>query len=377
MNNPSLKTGTILVVEDEPEVRDFIKTALRHDPYNLYFAVNGKEGLELMREVSPILVLLDLSMPVMGGIEFLDKIEHKPGDGFSVIVLTGAGDDVAAKECYDKGVNFFIRKPFGRLELRGAVSQTVELKHLQLELQKKNEQITRHVMECRELLHVLSHDLGGVIGSVASVIEIANEDRSFLERLLPDMGIALGSGLKVIEATRKMRTLEEDGQRLPLEPIKLSSAVEEAVFFVSNKAKAKKITLKLSIVPGMKILAEHNSLVYSVLGNLLSNAIKYSYPGSVVAVESKSSACVAMLSVKDSGIGIPEDLLRDIYSITKHYGRPGTTGETGTGFGMPLVKRYMEAYRGSVEILSKDEKKHPDDHGTEVKLHFVTSLEAS
>ncbi len=375
MSNSAEKTATVLVIEDEPDVRDFIKTALRHEPYELYFAVNGQEGLALMREMAPILVLLDLRMPVMNGIEFLETIKHTPSDEFSVIVLTGLGDDIEAKRCYDMGVNFFIRKPFGRLELTGAVSQAIELKRLQLELQKKNEQITRHVVECRELLHVLCHDLAGAVGSVASVLELANEDRSFFDKLFPDIRSALSNGLKVIEATRMMRTLDENERHVPLESIRLSEAVEEAAFLVSNKVKAKNITLRLDVEPKLRVLAERNSLVCSVLGNVLSNAVKYSYPDSAITVESERKACVVSLVVKDKGIGIPHNLLRDMYSITKHYGRPGTAGEVGTGFGMPLVKRYMEAYRGSVEAISRDEKEHPADHGTEVRLNFVTGME--
>ena len=55
MSRAKTKSGIILVIEDEPDVRDFIKTALRHDEYELYFAVNGQEGISLMKGVSPVI----------------------------------------------------------------------------------------------------------------------------------------------------------------------------------------------------------------------------------------------------------------------------------------------------------------------------------
>jgi signal transduction histidine kinase len=72
--------------------------------------------------------------------------------------------------------------------------------------------------------------------------------------------------------------------------------------------------------------------------------------------------------LRDEGIGIPGELLENIFNPGASTSRPGTAGEEGSGFGMPLVKQYMGYYGGSIMISSKSEEKFPDEHGTEIQL---------
>jgi signal transduction histidine kinase len=74
------------------------------------------------------------------------------------------------------------------------------------------------------------------------------------------------------------------------------------------------------------------------------------------------------LSVRDHGIGMPGGLLADLFDVRKTTSRPGTAGEKGTGFGMPLVRRLLTAYGGSIEVSSVDEDTGAADHGTEARL---------
>ncbi len=103
---------------------------LKREGYDLLFAENGKEGLGALWESSPSVVILDLRMPVMDGLEFLQNIELSPGQPYSVIVLTGHGDSKAVKECYDAGVTMFIKKPFNLYEVRGVVKNVLAVKQL-------------------------------------------------------------------------------------------------------------------------------------------------------------------------------------------------------------------------------------------------------
>lgn len=105
-----------------------IEDALDREGYELFFAENGKEGLSLFKEVSPIVIILDLRMPVMDGFELLDKIKPKLTDSFLVTVITGHSQDEDVIKCYDLGVNSFFRKPFNFIELRCMVQRSIKLK---------------------------------------------------------------------------------------------------------------------------------------------------------------------------------------------------------------------------------------------------------
>ena len=116
---------TILVVDDDMAIRESVRAGLRMENYDLVFARDGAEALELIKESTPVVVILDLKMPVMGGLEFLSKVEFKPTDPFSVVILTAFVDDDSAEACYGAGVSAMVKKPFALNELRGAVHNAI------------------------------------------------------------------------------------------------------------------------------------------------------------------------------------------------------------------------------------------------------------
>ena len=127
--------NTILIVDDEEIVHESIIDALEdEEDYEIISAYNGEEGLKFMKEHNPILVILDLRMPAMNGIEFLEKLEVKPDDPFSIIVLTGHGASEEMEQTYDLGIRSFLRKPFSIHELRSLVESCINLKSVERKL---------------------------------------------------------------------------------------------------------------------------------------------------------------------------------------------------------------------------------------------------
>jgi len=120
----------LLVIDDEEVVREAVAESLKSEAYDLFFAENGEEGLRITHRESPTVIILDLRMPVMNGLEFLASVGLGPHVPYSVIVLTGHGDLDAVKGCYDEGISAFLRKPFDTLEIRGAVKHAVVVQQL-------------------------------------------------------------------------------------------------------------------------------------------------------------------------------------------------------------------------------------------------------
>ncbi|MBF0097241.1 MAG: response regulator [Magnetococcales bacterium] len=117
----------ILVVDDEQLIFDSIEDTLGDD-YQLFHAQNGEIGLRMLPEVQPILVILDIRMPVMDGFEFLKRVGVAVEDPYAIIVLSGhaAGADIGS--CYEMGVTAFLRKPFNVFELKGLAKQCITAK---------------------------------------------------------------------------------------------------------------------------------------------------------------------------------------------------------------------------------------------------------
>ncbi len=124
----------ILVIDDEESIIETIREVLKGRCYEIISATNGKEGLAEYEKEQPILVILDLMMPVMNGVEFLENLKIRYHDICSVIVLTGHGDEEDIKKCFDLGIFSFIKKPFDINVFRGTVMNTIKAEQLQQEL---------------------------------------------------------------------------------------------------------------------------------------------------------------------------------------------------------------------------------------------------
>ena len=107
MPNPSL-----LVVDDDPAVKETVQAGPRLDGCDLMFAGNGSEAITLGGEVFPHVIILDLKMPVMDGLEFLAEIKLEPLDPYSVEVLTAFADDKSVETWYRAGVSAAVKNLF-------------------------------------------------------------------------------------------------------------------------------------------------------------------------------------------------------------------------------------------------------------------------
>ncbi len=129
----------LLIIEDEPVARKMLGRTLAKEGYEVFTAANGVEGLELFRLHQPQIIILDLNMPQMDGIEFLMRLNPQVMNPYSVIVLTGQRNPSNIKKCYELGVHSFLRKPVDYYELIGQVKHTFALQHFSLELKQEIE----------------------------------------------------------------------------------------------------------------------------------------------------------------------------------------------------------------------------------------------
>ncbi len=135
----------ILVIDDEDFVRNMLCRHLSRSGYDAIGAENGLDGLEKFNLHQPQVILLDLRMPEMGGIEFLQNLKPEVSSPYAVIVLTGDGTDKDAETCYQLGVKGFLRKPVNLLELRGLVRNSFELVHYSAQIQELNATLEQKV----------------------------------------------------------------------------------------------------------------------------------------------------------------------------------------------------------------------------------------
>ncbi|NRA47188.1 MAG: ATP-binding protein [Oligoflexales bacterium] len=119
------------------------------------------------------------------------------------------------------------------------------------------------------------------------------------------------------------------------------------------------------------VLADRVTLGNQVINNILSNAVKFSYPEGTITIKCENSGSEeVVLSIMDQGIGMPDSLKEKLFSLGEQTSRNGTAGERGTGFGMPLVKTFVDYYGGRVEIKTSEKIGKSNEHGTTFFLYL-------
>lgn len=133
----------ILIIDDEKNMRWAIKKALEKEGYMLYEAANGQEGLEKLEEIYPDLILLDLRMPVMDGIEALQRIKEI-NEGIPVIMLTAHGTMESAVEAMKLGAIDYISKPFDIEELKIQIKKSLDVGELKEQVSYLREELEKN-----------------------------------------------------------------------------------------------------------------------------------------------------------------------------------------------------------------------------------------
>lgn len=351
----------ILIVDDTPRNIQVLGTVLHGQDYQIAVSSNGTDAIERAKKIIPDLILLDIMMPGMDGFEVCLKLKQVPETkDIPVIFLTAKRETEDVVKGFECGAVDYITKPFNPVELFARVKNHINLK-------KSEEIIARQSLERQELLHVLCHDLINPLGAVAGLLEFCNDLDSFNE-IKPLIGNSIDNSLEVIDLVRKMLAINEGKMQLELEQLNLSQAIAKAAAIIAPRLEKKKILVENNIHEDIVVIAEQTSFINSVLNNLLNNAVKFSYPGSKIIADAVRNGEKTELTIRDYGIGIPENLRQEIFNINKPTSRKGTEGETGTGFGMPLVKRFIEEYGGTIDIDSNEESDENNDHGTTIKI---------
>ena len=364
-NEPGQVLPRILVVDDIQENLQIVgETLSRHLDCDLAFAMDGRQVLDVVKEYPPDIILLDIMMPGITGLEVCTQLKaNEQAADIPILFLTAKSEDEDIIRGFQAGAVDYIAKPFNPYELVARVRTHLRLRQAGVTIARQNDTL-------RQLLHILCHDLATPVGNVYSLLTLM-EDGDDWRPLMPHLTQEAANAMDLINLVRQMRALEEGKMRLTISPVNLSEAFQSAAQSVASKLQKKAVTLSVRVDPTLSALAEPVALSNSVLCNLLTNAIKFSSPGDTILLEaSQQDSHSIRIQVQDTGIGMPSELLASLFDPAATTSRPGTSDETGTGFGMILVKQFVEAFCGSMDVLSREQTPTTQDHGTTISIHL-------
>lgn len=259
------------------------------------------------------------------------------------------------------------------LKLEATIEErTAHLKNALSEINLKEQQLELRYNENVNLLRMLSHDLANPLQILGMSIEaLADRVPPELSRLVERMKRSTDAMGQIIFLVRELQAFGAGKKELKIEPVCLNEIIEKCAYNFQDKLKEKNITLNYRpTATNTKVLAEKISLSNNVFNNLLSNAIKFSEHNSIIDISIKEFEDKILLQLSDNGIGIPEDMLPNLFAYNRETTRPGTMGEIGTGFGLPLVKLFLDLYKVKVSVKSVAKESDDKNHGTKIELVF-------
>ncbi len=239
----------------------------------------------------------------------------------------------------------------------------------------KNEQIN-------SLLTIVGHDISNPLTVVTistkklkSLLSESGSERvkKYLERL-DSSGKAM---TEILNQIRDIQAIKEGKVELSLEKLHLNSLFEESLHFFESKIKSKNIELHYDFTKNqdLHILGHSTSLKYQVLNNIFSNAIKFSDQNGEIRIDVTPKPSSIEICIKDIGRGMEQEQLEILFDRNSRTSLEGTLGERGTGFGMPIVKSFVELNEGQIKVKSKTKLDFPHEHGTEILLSFKNATD--
>ncbi len=353
---------SILLVDDEEDIREVLDIALRDKGYTVYTAQDGKEALEIFEKFQPPVILTDIKMPGMDGIELL-KIIKRENPETEVIMITGHGDMGLAVESLKNEATDFITKPINVDALDIALKRARERITVRRQLKAYTENLERLVREKSELQDHLSA-LGLMIGTISHGL------KGLLTGLDGGMYI-LESGLKANDEAKRqegwqivktmvgrIRKLVMDilfyakKREIERQPLEARKFVEQLYDAAAAKIKSKGIEFihhcpdqdfTISVDPGY---------LQAALMNIIENAVD-----ACLKDESKDDHRITLtlrdtgnhvtFSIEDNGVGMDQETRDNLFSLFF-----SSKGRSGTGLGLFVARKIVEQHGGSIEVSS-------------------------
>ena len=339
----------ILIADDEQVVRDLFGRVLEKDGYKISYAANGKEALDRIKEDKIDLLLLDLNMPVMSGMELIAKVNEAKKDVI-MIVVTGYATLDTAKDAIKQGCFDYISKPFDIDDVKALIERAFHMRELREENKRLEEQL--RVSERLASLSVMgagvAHEVNTILTSIKIFLEMLNE-KPANAKAAQKTKLMLGEierGENIIHRFLNI-TKPPDGE---FKSTDINHVIRQSLTLYEDRLKKENIEIALSLDDNIpKIFCDADKME-EVFLNILSNSMDAMRSGGRLTIKSEAKGGKVVISIQDTGIGIsPENL-------TKIFNPFFTINAHGTGLGLSIVHRIIEEHKGLIDITSREKE---------------------
>ncbi len=359
----------ILVVDDEPNNYDVIETFLSEQEYQLHYASSGTAAIACLESIQPDIILLDVMMPGIDGLEVCRRIKAMPQwQNLPIIMVTALTSKADLARCLNAGADDFVGKPVNSVELRARVNSMIRIKRqydsiknlssLQTQtidlLQNSLSELSGNLAS--SLPHEINTPLNGIVGAIGVLLE--EYDSMTPEDLKEFLLLAQESAKRLEHLTRKFlnyvyleisphksqtsRDYQNQLEKICDRSFILNVAQEQA------KKDNRSDDLCCDVEDGSIEIRNHD--MRNILNELLENAFKFSKLGTQVKLTSKVIGNKFYLAISDQGWGMSEEQIAKIGAFMQFERK--LHEQQGAGLGLKIVSKIVENYGGKLSIAS-------------------------
>jgi signal transduction histidine kinase len=357
----------ILVVDDDQRNVRLMESILKSNGYDVCRAYDGEEALEVVEKEAPDLLLLDVMMPRMSGLELCQRLRGRHATRLLPIIMVTALNALEDKvRALETGADDFLSKPINKMVMLAKVRSILRVKLLQDEVERQRQELERTNQELvrmqqfkesmtQMVVHDMKNPLAGIMGNI-QLMQIQQDTLNptkraqLLERTLESSAQLMRMILNILHIGR----LEENKMPLRPEPLVLREIVEENLREMMSISTREGTTLENRIGEDLPQPRADRELIGRIVSNLLSNALKHTPSGGHISVDARSESGEIVLTVRDTGEGIPEELQPFIFEKFRSGASEGErSSRYDSGLGLTFCRLAIQSHGGRIWLESR------------------------
>jgi PAS domain S-box-containing protein len=363
----------VLVVEDNADMNRFVTECLGRD-YNVVSAFDGREGLEQALRFRPMLVVSDIMMPNVSGVEMIAEMRRHPElQATPVLILSARADEDLMLTLLDDGAQDYIVKPFSARELAVRVKNLVVAEQAREQMHGLRDAAESANRAKDEFLAMLGHELRNPLSPILTALQLMKlrgesgfeRERTVIERQVSHL-------TRLVDDLLDVSRIARGKVELKTEIVEIAEVVAKAIEMASPLLEQRAHRLAVDVPrTGLRVDGDATRL-RQVISNLLTNAAKYTPPDGDVTVRAARVEGDVVLSVRDTGIGIDPHVLPRIFDLFVQERQALDRSQGGLGIGLSIVRSLVERHGGSVSVRSEG-----PGQGSEftIRLPLVAAIE--
>lgn len=353
----NFNTFSILAIEDDQNIVNFLNLLLKREGYEFLYAMDGVSGLEKAKTEMPDLILLDLMLPRMDGLQVCDHLHENPKTKNIPIIVVSAKADIGHKKyCLNRGADDYLTKPFDSEELLLRIKTHIRKSKSRIELIEKlhelrevNTGLQKQNDDLNTIIQILSHDIKNPLTNIIGYSSFFIEE---YEKRIQQCMHNIHENANIINGfLSNILVLSQIQQKKDFQNYNMNSIVEEVVRNAHENYKSQQF--EVEITDNFPPIYCDPNAIYHIWMNLINNAIKYKRKNVALSIKIgyKNNENVYQFYIKDNGVGINSENLKTIFEL---FERGKNQDAQGMGIGLTIVQKLVNAHGGKVWAQSSE-----------------------